>query len=461
MTNPATSSSLGQFGRGLLALTLVGITLLESSPARAQTAEPPAQLPDLHHIEANPTGPPVVLADLVAEALARNPELAALRRQADVVRQRPAQARALDAPMAEAQIWQWPINSINPADTTMYMFMVTQTLPGRGKRQLRAAVADQDVALADSDIVVRAREIVDATKQAYAALFIARKAIQLHLDSIGLLRQIADVAQVKYATGRISQQDVLKPVVELSRHHADVITFDEQARLASARLNVLLNRPPDAPIGPLVDPPLGPALPATADLQRMALDRHPELLRARTGVARAEAALAVARSDEKPDFLVQGGYMLAPRMTDGWSARVGITWPKAPWSRGRIDARVAEETNAVQTARARAETLENAIRLGVQEAYVRARSAQDRAALLRTSIVPQSQQTLDVSRVAYQADRVDFQTLIDNERVVLAVNLDYVRALSDLAQALADLERAVGADLPAAAAAIAPVTEGQ
>jgi hypothetical protein len=43
---------------------------------------------------------------------------------------------------------------------------------------------------------------------------------------------------------------------------------------------------------------------------------------------------------------------------------------------------------------------------------------------------------------------VDFQALIDNERVLLDVNLDYFRALSDFTQALADLERAVGADLP-------------
>jgi cobalt-zinc-cadmium efflux system outer membrane protein len=92
--------------------------------------------------------------------------------------------------------------------------------------------------------------------------------------------------------------------------------------------------------------------------------------------------------------------------------------------------------------------MENMVRLSVQEAYVRAKSAQDRAALLRTTILPQSRQTLDVSRVGYQTDRVDFQALIDNERVLLDAQLDYFRALSDLSQALADLERAVGTDLP-------------
>ena len=446
-----------------VALLLIGFSVtapsrLHAQPSAAQSQQPPSQM---IHTEAEPSGPPVALAELIQESLDKNLELIALRAQVDVTRQRPAQERFLGAPMAEAQVWQWPFNSINPADTNMYMFMVTQDLPGRGKRQLRAAVAEKDIALAESDIAVRARDVVNQVKQAYASLFIARRAIRVHLDSVDLLRQIADVSQAKYTTGRISQQDVLKPVVELSRLHSDIIMFDEQARLASARINVLLNRPPETPIGPLIEPQEQTVLPATADLQRLALDRQPELQRARLEIERAEAELASVRADYKPDFSVQGGYMLMPRMTDAWTARVGITWPKAPWSRGKIDARVAEQTAAIQVAKARAQAMENAVRLAVQEAYVRAKSAQDRAVLLRTTIKPQSQQTLDVSRVGYQSDRVDFQALIDNQRVLLDVNLDYFRALSDFTQALADLERAVGADVPVVTSATVIAKEGQ
>ena len=94
---------------------------------------------------------------------------------------------------------------------------------------------------------------------------------------------------------------------------------------------------------------------------------------------------------------------------------------------------------------------------------MRAEAAQARAILLRTSILPQSDQTLAVSRVAYQADQGDFLVLIDNQRVLLDVQLAYSRALSDLEQARADLERAVGADLslrvPSAAAAPTEVTQ--
>jgi outer membrane protein TolC len=343
----------------------------------------------------------------------------------------------------------------------MYMFMVGQEFPGRGKRDLRAAVAEKDIALAESDVAIRARQIVNEIKQAYASLCIARKAIDVHLASVDLLRQIADVSQAKYTTGRISQQDVLKPVVELSKLHHDIIMFDEQANLATARINVLLDRAPETPIGPLVEPREETLLPATADLQRMAIGRQPELQKAHLEIERAEAELASARREYAPDFSVQGGYMLLPNQTDGILARVGVTWPKAPWSRGKVDARVAEQVAAVDAARSRARAMENMVRLAVQDAYVRAKAAQERAVLLRTTILPQSDQTLQVSRVAYQTDRVEFQALIDNERTLLDAQLDYFRSLSDFSQALADLERAVGIDLPANTTAAVTAMGGQ
>ncbi|HET9830341.1 MAG TPA: TolC family protein [Vicinamibacterales bacterium] len=404
-------------------------------------------------------GPPLSLADAIAEALSKNPDLLALRAQLPVTRARPAQERALMPPMVEAQIWQWPINTLNPANVNMYMFMVDQDLPGRGKRRLHAAVAQKDVALAESDVAIRSRLLVNEVKQAYSALFIGRKAIDVHLASVDLLRQVADVSQVKYATGRISQQDILKPVTEISKHHSDIVMFEEQARIAAARLNILLDRAPDAPIGPLAEPVEQTLLPASGDMQRLAIEHQPELRKAAIEVERAEAELASARQDYKPDFSLQGGYQVMPNQTDAWLARVGITWPKAPWSRGKIDARVAEQIAAVSAAKARERAMENNIRLAVQEALVRAQSAQQRAALARTTILPQAKQTFDVSRVAYQADRIDFQTVLDNQRMLLDSELDYYKALSDFEQALADLERAIGTDLPSGTTQ--PATKGE
>jgi len=425
-------------------------------PLRAQTADVTPQ----HNHSTRVEGPPASLKSLLQEALEKNPELAALRDQIAVARQRPAQERSLMPPTAEAQIWQWPINTLNPADTNMYMFMVGQEIPGRGKRDARAAVVEKDIALADADVAIRARQIVNEIKQAYSALYIARKAAELHLAGVDLLSQMAEVAQARYAAGRGSQTDALKPVIELSKLHSDVIMHEQEAGLAAARLNVLLNRPPDTPIGPLDEPGAAMVLPASAELQQLALARQPELQRARIEIERAGAGLTSVQLERKPDFSVQGGYLVMPNQTDGLLAKVGITWPNAPWSRGRIDAKIAEQSAALVSARSRERATENMLRLAVHEAYVRAEAARDRASLLQTTILPQAQQMFDVTRAAYQADRADFQSVLDAERTQLDEQLDYFRALSEFTQALADLERAVGTDLPAATTAPPPVSKG-
>ena len=391
--------------------------------------------------------PPLTVRAALDEALARNPRLIVLRREYETLQYRPAQALALAPPSFEAQIWQWPLNTLNPRNTTMYMFTIGQALPGRGKRALSAAVADKDAELARAAIAIEAHDVVNEVKRVYADLFLARREREIHVANIDLLRQFADVSEAKYVTGQMSQQDILKAVVELSRLHEDLVTLDERERLAAARLNTLLDRPPESAVGRLVEPREDVPQPALAELQRNAVDRQPELQALRIDIERMEATLAAQQHEYKPDFFVKGGYALMPGQADAWTAMAGITWPKAPWARHGIDARVAEADAAVETARARHAVAASAIRLAVHQAYVRADAAQERAALLRTSIVPQSDQTLAVSRAAYQTNQGDFLMLIDNQRVLLDVQRAYYRALSDLEQARADLERAVGTDL--------------
>lgn len=420
---------------------LIGVLLLLAPTVRAQ--EP---LDDLDQSRIY-GGPPLSLSAALREARNKNLELIALRRLFESTRFRSAEQRFLSPPMIEAQIWQWPINTPNPANTNMYMFMASQDIPGRGKRALRAAAAGKESELAEADIAVRAQEILNSVKQRYAELFLARRSVDVYLANLDVLRQLADISQAKYAAGRISQQDVLKAVVELSRVHDDLIMFDQQADLAAARLNTLLDREPDAPIGPLTGPREQILTASIADLQRLAIEHHPELQRLRVQIERAQADLAVTRQEYKPDYSVQTGYMLMPHMTDGWQAKVAVTWPRAPWSRGAIDARVAAVDAEVQTFSAQLLAMERAVRLSVQEAYIRVKAAERRAGLLRTTILPQSRQTLDVSRIGYQTDRVDFLALVDNERTLLSVELDYSRALGDLEQASADLEQAIGAEV--------------
>src|SRR5947199_157846 len=100
-------------------------------------------------------------------------------------------------------------------------------------------------------------------------------------------------------------------------------------------------------------------LPAPTELQRLAIEHQQELKRAHLEIEKADAEVASAKQEYKPDFTVQGGYLLMPNQTDAWLARVGVTWPRAPWSRKKIDAHMAEQAAASDTAKASERAMEN------------------------------------------------------------------------------------------------------
>jgi cobalt-zinc-cadmium efflux system outer membrane protein len=183
------------------------------------------------------------------------------------------------------------------------------------------------------------------------------------------------------------------------------------------------------------------------ELGTMALAGNPELIAARQQVERAEAELAVAKQEYKPDFSVQGGYMVMPNQTDGLMVQGAITWTRAPWSRRKLDLHVQEMTAQVEAARAREIALGNEGRLAVKTAFVRAKTAEQRASLLRTTILPQSDQTLDISRIGYQSGQGEVVGILDTQRMLLASRLDYYKSLGEFQKAVADLEQAVGRDI--------------
>lgn len=84
----------------------------------------------------------------------------------------------------------------------------------------------------------------------------------------------------------------------------------------------------------------------------------------------------------------------------------------------------------------------------IQESLVRARVANRLVDLYRDTLRPQAQAVLEATVAAYQTDRTDYLNLLDSQNTTLDLELDYIRAVSDLETRLAELERAVGTPLP-------------
>lgn len=394
----------------------------------------------------------------IADALARNVTLASERASADVRRHRPAQARALPAPMFETQIWRWPITTLNPSKVDMYMVGAEQRLPARGWRSAAATLAEREADVAALTVDTIARDIVADVSMAYADLTVARRARVPYQQALAAVQQLGDTSVVRYAAAtRLGQQDVLKSVVEISRLHQELIDLTEAERRAETRLATLLGRPPGERIGELAGIPELTASLSPAVLQQVAEARVPELRLAQAERAAAAASVDVARIERKPEFLLRAGYMIMPGDPGAWTATAGISWPQAPWSRQRLDALEAERKAGVSAADARLAAVRQTIATDIQHALISIDTARARVELLRTTLIPQANQSLEVARIGYSAGQVEFLDVIDNHRVHLAAELELVRAEGAVWQATAALERAVGERLisPVVQAALA------
>ena len=67
--------------------------------------------------------------------------------------------------------------------------------------------------------------------------------------------------------------------------------------------------------------------------------------------------------------------------------------------------------------------------------------------LYKNEIIPQAAQSVESALIAYQTDKVDFLTLLNNQITLFQYELDYYKVVSDYNKDIAVLEYATGVAL--------------
>ncbi len=403
--------------------------------------------------------PAMTLQDLEREATANNPEIRAAESRVDVAKARTPAAGALDDPMFMYRNWGTPLEKPWDWNQAQHMFMYQQTLPGWGKRAARTEVANRQVAESDAKIDVVKREVGVRVRKAFYDLLRSADEHRIHDEQMELSKQALQSATVKYTVGRVPQQDVLKAQIAMTRLADHLVLLDQEEESARAELNALMGRDPGAPLDVVGEYGSARTLPTLEDLERIALENRPELkaIAATSGVA--EAQLTLARKAYTPDFTVAGGYMLMPdgaAFRNNYMAEVTVS---LPWlNKRKHDSEIKEAEAAAAVVQSERNAQINAAFLEIQQALIRARAAERSVKLYSDTLRPQAEAALKSAAAAYQHDRTDFLNLIDSQNMLLDVETSYFKAAANFDARLAELERAIGAPLPAASAAT-PVAE--
>jgi cobalt-zinc-cadmium efflux system outer membrane protein len=399
-----------------------------------------------HHAEAN--GPAMTLEEAERIALAANPEIAVAARKVAIAQAHVPSAGALDDPMAMYRAWGVPLQQPWNLNTAQNMFSISQTLPGRGKRALRTSVAQSSVEEAKANLEQVRLDVRVRVHKAFDDLLRTDGELQIHDQHLAIARQAIEAARIKYISGKVPQQDILKAQVALTRLAEHMIRFDHDADLARGRLNTLLARDPDTPLHVTGEFAILSALPKAQSLDKLALQSRPDLLAAEQAAERSHTEQALAKKAYVPDFTVAAGYMLMPSGTDMRNAYMVEGSMNLPWlNRRKHDAEIAEATVQATEQDAELTAMRNAAFGQIQEALVEAEAAQKLAHMYHDQLRPQAEATLQSSVIAYESDKTELLDLLDSQMTVIDIDLAWVEAVADFDARLADLELATGSPL--------------
>jgi len=388
----------------------------------------------------------LVLPELIQEVLARNPELAATRKQWEAATNRITQARSLDDPILSVQLWNIP-QPFKATQADNSIFGLSQNLPFPGKLTLKGDVASRSAEMTEQAVHAKERELVVRLKQAYYDLFLMQKTIQIHHEQVELLRQFFEIANTKFRAGKGSQADVLKAQVELSLLQQQLPVLEQRRKTAAAMLNTLLDRDTSSPLGIAQEPSQLPIDQPLDDLHSLALNDRPELKAAELDVQRSEQARALAQRQYYPDFNVAVQRFQNFQTNDGFGAYVAMSIPFAFWTKPKYDAGVQEASAAVAVAQAQQHTLENMTRFQISDLLAKFRATDQVATLYRTTILPQAEQSLESARVGYRVGKGSFLDLVDAQRTWRGFQHEYFKTIVDRQHRLAELEQVVGISL--------------
>lgn len=422
--------------------------------AAAQAGRDPGTREDTRYV----TRDALTLDAVFALARERNPRLGAVRSMATAVGTRESWAGLPPDPALQIGVMNFSLpgfrtdmpNSMAPS------LALTQTVPFPGKLGLRSRIAEQSTAMADAGAEETWWAVRSRAAMQFYELYRTDRSIEVMRETLSLLRDFERVAKAMYSAGEGRQSDVLRADVEVARMDAEIRRMEAMRKAAAARLNGILDRPADTPVPSPVLGALPADVPGADTLMAWADAYRPMLESGRLGVEQAGTKQDLARKQVWPDFMVgvqYGQRGVETGTTRMASAMIGFSLPVFA-SRRQLkerDEAIAMEQMAV----ADLADMRSGVQAKIGELLADLDRDRSLVRLYRAEVLPQARVTVESAFSSYRVGTVDFLTLVDARMTVNRYEIELYGLLADYGQAVADLEMAVGRELPRSATTLA------
>lgn len=325
----------------------------------------------------------------------------------------------------------------------------SQAFPWFGTLEAREDAAAATARAAGKRYEARKLELFEQTKEVFYEYAYLGRALAIARENLELLKYFEEVARGRYRTAAAGHPDVIRAQIELAVLEDQVRQLEDLRGPLTARINAVLNRPEAEPLPwPVWEDRTPPVVDLTALPEAVEVNPELEAMEFETAAARRQVELAEKRY--YPNIMLGVDWIMTDeaRMPNVWGsgrdpivAMLTINLPIWTESYRALEHRAWAQVR--QTDRAREQAAYN-LEAEIAQAVYELKDSLRKINLHREVLIPKTRQMIAASEEAYRTGALDFLSLVDSQRKLLAYELALERALASHFQQLARLERLLG-----------------
>jgi len=344
---------------------------------------------------------PLTYGQALETAAANAPSLRAAALQVEAAKASAKAAGALPDPKLALGLDNFPVSGppagrFGADEMTMGRVGYSQDMPSAAKRQARIGRAEADIVAAGAEGAVEARQVRVAAALAWIQLLYAQRKLAALDGVLAQLEPLWSAAPSGVASGRSRPAQAL----EAAQMRAALLDRRSEAVSELGRARAALTRwtgdPDPQAIGQAPDLDLDPAA------LQAAIDRNPALLARDAAARQAQADVALAKADKRPDWSWEVAYQRRdPMFGDMVSAGVSVSLPL--WGQSRQGPMIAARAASASRADAQREDARRALAAQLEADLADHVMHHEQWLRARDTLLPLAKQRAELETAGYAA----------------------------------------------------------
>lgn len=387
----------------------------------------------------------LTLDSALSAALQSNPEIHAQAAQADAEHSMIRAQYSLDNPRL-GLMHENNMNLMEIQMGPMNTWSITQDIKFPTKYFILGSAQKSKSESADHLLSAKKLEIRKKVISAYYNLYAVNQVISLLEAQRETLREVARSAESRHATGAVPQQDEMKAHVEQSKIESDLLLVREEKETAIASLLALLNQSTSE--SPLVSEkklPVPKVNVSFDEIPKIALTQSRQIKSALALTEEANSKKNLAGWNFVPDFAVSYKKAWTSAPPDNYAFGIELSIPL--WFFAKQSGEYSSAASQAIQSEKMLESAKLQTTSDIRSLSSKVKSHEKLLQIYETALIPQASSTLNSSRTAYQAGRVNFLELLDSERSLYNMQIAYYRSLAQYIEFLTQLEELTGVSL--------------